>query len=107
MGYLFTSSRGFFDKTYIIGFTGYEGLSQRIISSTKTKLSKPNKNGLEQWISEKGFDQGFLDFKSFRTAHPDYNEPFYMRRDNYLSIKAVWSDMYDGIYYIKTTEPCK
>lgn len=107
MGCLFTSSGGFFDKTYIIGFTGYEGLSQRIISSTKTKLSKPNKNGLEQWMSEKGFDQGFLDFKSFRIANLDYNEPFYMRRTNSLSIKALWADMYDGIYYIKTTEPCK
>jgi hypothetical protein len=48
----------------------------------------------------------FVDFKPFRTQTPAYEEYFQMKGINHFSQPAIWTRIFDGIFYIKEMTPC-
>jgi erythromycin esterase len=107
MGYLFGNSPGMADQTYIMCFTGFEGISKWKTSGRTIKLSPAGDNSLEGWINKAGFKNGFIDFKPFLTSHAGYVERFSMRGYDWLDAKLNWVQAYDGVFYIGATQPCE
>jgi erythromycin esterase len=107
MGYLFTDDPVMQDKTYIIGFTGFQGETGRITSSNKYNIPKPEKDGLESWLADKKVSYGFVDFKAFRKRNPVVNESFNMRYTNWISVKLPWHNLCDGVFYISNMTACQ
>ena len=107
MGYLFGNFSGMADQTYIMSFTGFEGISKWKTSGRTIKLSPAGDNSLEGWINKAGFKNGFIDFKAFLKGHPGYDERFSMRGYDWLDAKLNWVQAYDGVFYIGTTQPCE
>lgn len=97
-------------KTYVLGFTSFDGEAGRI--GTKSfPVDKPDKNGFETWINP-SFDYAFTDFKSFNSLYPDYDKEFELKScvsDNnvHKSYPAQWNKIFDGIFFIRHMYPCK
>ena len=111
MGTNFTQYSAWLSKTYIIGFTSYEGTAGRL-NSKVYKLDKPEKNSFENWV-EPRYSFAFVDFKKFNIANIKTNQVFYMSgatlgnnkyHTNYL---AAWNMIFDGVFFIKEMYPCK
>ena len=66
MGTNFTQYSAWLSKTYIIGFTSYEGTAGRL-NSKVYKLDKPEKNSFENWVDSR-YPFAFIDFKQFNIA---------------------------------------
>jgi erythromycin esterase-like protein len=102
-------------KTYILGFTSYEGTSGRLYIGNKLgkkyKLDKPKTNSFENWINP-GYDFAFVDFQAFNSTHPAYREDFYlsgavMGSLYHTSFKASWNNIFDGVFFIREMYPCE
>ncbi len=109
MGAVFTQENFTKDKTYILGFTSYEGTAGRIFWK-KYKIEKPRSNTFETWIDPK-LDYVFVDFKKYNLLNPSLNESFYMSgsikgNEQHTNHQAQWSKIFDGVFYIKRMYPC-
>jgi erythromycin esterase-like protein len=109
MGGVFTSDTALMHKTYTIGFTSYEGTAGRL-TQKKYKLQKPPANSFENWINP-ACNYAFVDFKKYNLAEPAGNEFFYMSASVktpglHTNSQAVWTKIFDGIFYIKEMYPC-
>lgn len=110
MGGTFTSDSALADTTYIIGFTSYRGTAGRI-GRKKYRIRKPKANSFENWINP-DYDYAFTDFKKYRMENPGKNEFFLMSGSvkgnaHHTSSKAQWTNIFDGIFYIKEMYPCR
>ena len=98
------------NKTYVIGFTSFDGEAGRI--GTKTfAVDKPDKNGFETWINPM-FDYAFTDFKKFNSSYPNFDKEFELKScvsDNnvHKSYPAQWNKIFDGMFFIRHMYPCK
>jgi erythromycin esterase len=110
MGTLFT--RGdVMRNTYIMGFASYEGYSGRTFGGKLHKLTKPRSNSFENWIP-RGYEYAFVDFQKFNSLYPGVKEIFYMSggitvNSANRSSDAEWNKIFDGVFFIRTMEPCK
>lgn len=98
-------------KTYILGFASYEGYSGRTFGGKLHKLDKPRNNSFENWIP-RSYEYAFVDFAKFNSIHPGHKEPFYMTggistSSTDRSSSAQWNRVFDGVFFIRTMEPCK
>ena len=100
MGSIFTKDSMLEKKTFIIGFTSYEGFAGRI-GSQKYKLNKPRINSFENWI-DKSSNYAFINFRNFTGK----NELFYMSGINHNNYEGLWNKVYDGVFFIRKMYSC-
>jgi len=110
MGSIFTTDSLVRQKTYIIGFTSYEGTAGRLFQK-QYKIKRPGSNSFENWIN-KGYAYAFIDFKKFNLLNPNDHEMFYMSgsiKGNMLHTnhKAQWNKIFDGVFFIRKMDPCE
>jgi len=110
MGAIVTNDTILNKETYILGFTSYEGTAGRVYQ-TIYNIPKPKQNSFERWINP-NYKYSFVDFKRYRTLNPDKKESFYLAgsiigNQHHTISKAVWTNIFDGIFYIKNMYPCK
>jgi len=102
MGSYFTVDSFRLKKSYIIGFTSYEGTAGRLGFKEFT-IRKPKPNGFENWI-DKTYNYAFVDFRAFI----EESEPFYLKGLGHNSFfKKDWTKIFDGVFYIKNMYPCQ
>ena len=108
MGQILTRNPEVANQVYIIGFTGYTGISKRAFGSKRVfKISTPKKNSLESWINETKKENVFIDFLKLRSYEKYKNETFYMNFKNWFDEKSAWLNSYDGMIYINKISPCE
>lgn len=93
-------------KTYVLGFTSYEGEAGRI--GTKTfDVMKPKKNAFESWVPD-SLNYAFTDFTSFRNTNPGVDVNFRLKGlgHTYLHKGSAWHRIFDGIFFIRKMYPC-
>jgi len=110
MGGIFTTDTAIMNKTYILGFSSYEGTAGRI-QSKKYKLPKPPSYSFENWINT-AYNFAFVDFKKYNLTWPGANEMFSMSASiktpgTHTSSQAVWTKVFDGVFYIKEMYACE
>ena len=106
MGQNFTKDSSIAKQTYIIGFTGYSGISQRAFGNMPAiNISKSKKNSLESWVNETGHESAFINFQQFQKSEIA-QQAFTMNFINWLDAKSEWINAYDGVIYIQETIPC-
>lgn len=110
MGTWYTSDAAIRDRTYIIGFTSYAGTAGRL-NEKPYKISKPQKNSVESWMN-KDYRFAFLDFSDYNRINSQKQESFYMSGAiiggaYHRSQLAEWTNVYDGVFYIKDMYHCK
>lgn len=102
MSSFFTRDSSLLQKSYIIGFTSYEGEAGRLGMKT-FKIRKPKSDGFENWIN-KNFDYAFVDFRKYGGD----SEQFYLKGLGHNTFfKKDWTKIFDGIFYIKEMYPCE
>lgn len=106
MGSLFTQNEVLNKQTYVLGFASKTGVSKRTIVKDATTIPGPTRNSFESWIDDT-IPYAFVDFKSFREKHPNFNKFFLLKGYDHLYITAVWSRIFDGIFYIRDMTPCE
>lgn len=92
-------------QTYFLGFNSRVGTSGRITNDKKFALEQPAKNGFESWIPE-SVPYAFVDFKQFRKENPSQKKYFLMKGVYHLTDSGLWTEIYDGIFYIRDMYPC-
>lgn len=106
MGWVFTNKPENNSKTYVLGFTAKQGTYQRTIVDERAYIvGIPRKNSFERWISPE-ISYAFVDFKAFRAQNQTYSKPFEMKGLGHYSQKAKWTQVFDGIFYIRDMTPC-
>jgi erythromycin esterase-like protein len=102
MSSYFTRDSSLLEKSYIIGFTSYEGEAGRLGMKT-FKIRKPKPDGFENWIN-KSFNYAFVDFKIYNGN----SEEFYLKGLGHNTFfKKDWTKIFDGIFYIKEMYACE
>jgi erythromycin esterase len=92
------------DSIYGIGFASFQGKYGRPYSPS-ANIPSPKPDGFENWINA-NFQYAFTDFTSFRKKNPGNQPMFFMNNPGHASVLAKWTDIYDGIFYIKNMNPC-
>jgi erythromycin esterase len=105
MGTVFTKDSLNNEQTYVLGFTSKGGFSQRAGFREGFEVYKPIKNGFENWIDNKHYF-AFIDFKHFKKQNPGFKEFIPMKGYGHGTDLAVWTDIFDGVFYIRNMTPC-
>ncbi|MBC7418455.1 MAG: erythromycin esterase family protein, partial [Pedobacter sp.] len=92
-------------QSYFLGFNSRLGTSGRITIDKKFAVELPVKNSFESWIPET-VPYAFVDFKQFRKESPSGKKYFLMKGVYHITDSASWTDVYDGIFYIRDMYPC-
>ncbi|MGN7987695.1 erythromycin esterase family protein [Pedobacter sp. 22226] len=93
------------EQTYILGFDSRTGNAGRITNDKKNVVQTPFNDSFETWIP-KNIPYAFIDFKQFRNENPIKKEYFFMKGVEHSANSALWTDVYDGIFYIRDMYPC-
>jgi hypothetical protein len=107
LGAYFTKELGFAGQTYVLGFSSFEGTAGRTTANTKYQLPAREDKSFERWISQKGRDFAFVDFRGFNKKNPNYSSLFMMSASNHFQQKGAWHKAYDGIFFIRTMYACE
>lgn len=105
MGNFFTADQQLNEQTYILGFNSRVGTSGIVTVEKKYVAEPPAKNSFETWIPET-VPYSFVNFKQFREENPDNKRHFLMKGVYHFTDSASWTDIYDGIFYIREMYPC-
>ncbi|WP_029279921.1 erythromycin esterase family protein [Pedobacter borealis] len=105
MGNFFTTDQQLNEQTYILGFNSRVGTSGIVTIEKKYAAEPPAKNSFETWIPET-VPYSFVNFKQFREENPDNKKYFLMKGIYHFTDSASWTDIYDGIFYIREMYPC-
>ncbi len=105
MGGIFTSDQKLHAQTYVLGFNSRTGTAGRINNSQKFSVKPPTENSFETWIPD-SFHYAFVDFKRFRINNPREKEPFSMKGLGHGATNSVWTDHFDGVFYLRDMYPC-
>jgi len=104
MGNLFINNKNLEKQTYIIGFTSAYGTTGRA-GTGKTNDVRLPKSGFETWIKE-NVKYGFIDFRKFNILNAKYTKDFKLKALGHGSIPGKWTNVFDGIFYIREMTPC-
>lgn len=105
MGTVFTSDSLRNEQTYVLGFSSKYGAYKRVGQPQSTRVLKPLKNSFETWLDDK-HAYAFIDFKRFRKENPSFSKHFPMKGHGQQHDVGIWTEMYDGIFYIRDMTPC-
>ncbi|WP_210463124.1 erythromycin esterase family protein [Rufibacter roseolus] len=103
MGTIFNKNSRNSATTYVIGFNSRDGQYANNSGTKVMPVGKPFKDGFETWIDD-SVSYGFIDWKKFRALQPNYSETFKMKSRQMYST-GNWSDVFDGIFYIRDMTP--
>lgn len=92
------------DTMYILGFTSYKGKAGRVMVKP-FNVPAPKKNSIEKWMSVNDPAYAFVDLKAYREANPAGKELFFMKGKFHKNAEAVWTDVFDGVFYIRDMYP--
>jgi erythromycin esterase len=108
MGTYFSADSILTKQTYILGFTSHYGKTQTALKAAQnipaTVLKKRRSNDFENWIDQE-IKYGFVDFKSFKKKNPNYADYFKLKARGHSPIDARWTDLFDGIFFIREMQP--
>ena len=105
MGEVFTEDKTLEESTYILGFASKQGTAGRLSSTQKHyTVDRPNRNGFETWMPE-NTSLAFVDFKKYRLENPSSKEYFEMKGKSHQSSSAIWTNVFDGVFYIRDMYP--
>ena len=110
MGAHFTAPPGRAAQTYCLGFLSGTGSTRRVQAPQPTRIAAPRRGSFESWLPAGPY--AFVDFRAFRAQQPGYAVPFYMRGLGYEGATggyydvAAWTNIFDGIFFIREMEPC-
>lgn len=90
------------EKIYILGFTSLQGSFKRTNYDEIIEINKPNKKSFESYVSNLNYNFGFLDLKTLNQKLPFKMSGIFHNS----SIKANWSTIFDGVFYIKEMKGC-
>ncbi|KAA5540566.1 erythromycin esterase family protein [Adhaeribacter rhizoryzae] len=107
MGYVFTNIAGNLDKTYILGFTSYEGTAGRVTMPNKFAVFTPQKDGLEDWLGGLNYSFSFTNMQSGQRNKKIAEGFFSAKLKSHRNVTAAWTKGFDGIFYIHTMYPCQ
>jgi erythromycin esterase len=107
MGYVFTNIAGNLDKTYILGFTSYEGTAGRVTMRNKIEVFTPEKDGLEDWLEQLNYSFSFTNMQPVQRNQKISQETFSAKLKSHRNITAAWLKGFDGIFFIHTMYPCQ
>lgn len=105
MGHFFTRDSLLSEQTYILGFSSKFGTAGRITNPKTYNVVPPVRNSFETWIHN-DIQYGFVDFKKFRDLNPKSKEYFNMKGKYHSYNEAVWTQVFDGVFYIRDMFPC-
>lgn len=111
MGTVLTTDSGISKKTYVVGFTSYQGTAGTFPAKIY-KIEKPKPNSFENWVN-KDFQYAFLDFTQFNAANPGTTQVFNMSGSTlgnnryHTNYPAEWNKVFDGVFYIRDMYPCE
>lgn len=105
MGYYFTQQPMFTNNTYVLGFTSYSGTTGRVYSNPY-QIIRPQKESAEEWINQKRYAFAFVNFHEITNGKTEYDKLFLMRGQDHYQMKANWTKLFDGIFFIKVMYPC-
>lgn len=106
MGHFFTRDSLLNAQTYILGFSSKLGTAGRITNPKTYHVSSIKKNSFESWIAD-STQFAFIDFKKYRGLNPKPMEYFNMKGKHHSYNEAVWTEVFDGIFYIRDMYPCE
>lgn len=89
------------DSVYIMGFDSYGGKAGRTTMGLTYDVQQAMPDSFEDWVNKLHHDYGFINFRGLKI-----NEPFYMKGLIHYYDKINWTQMYDGMFYIKNMFPC-
>jgi len=97
--------KGMGRKSYVIGFTAYEGFVGRV-GTQPYKLEKVNPTGLEYLFNEAGLENAFVGFRKSELPENRWlKEKIVSRPLGYLDMYADWTDKMDAIIYTRKMVP--
>lgn len=105
MGTVFTSDSLRNAQTYVLGFSSKYGAYKRVAQPKSSPVLKPLKNSFETWMDDK-HAYAFIDFRRFRKENPSFSKHFPMKGHGQQHDIGIWTEMYDGIFYIRNMTPC-
>lgn len=105
MGHYFTQDSTLNQQTYVLGFTSKVGTAGRVSMPNSFRINPPVRNGFEYWIAPE-LKYAFVDFKKFRSLYPNNADYFNMKGRHHLNNEAVWTKVFDGVFYIRDMYPC-
>lgn len=94
------------DTMYILGFTSYSGTAGRVMVKP-FRVKKPAKTSIERWMAAGDPAFAFVDLKAWRLANPAVKELFFMKGKFHENAEAIWTDVFDGVFYIRDMYPCR
>ena len=106
MGTIFTRDSLNNQETYVLGFASKRGSYRRVQYPQALSVLKPLKNSFESWIDD-CLPYGFVDFKAFRRKHPAFSDYFPMKGHGQSYNIGTWTNMFDGVFYIRDMMPCE
>lgn len=106
MGSYLAEDTAFIKQTYILGFNSKQGTAGRITISKTYTVSQVKKNSFEDWVG-KSSRYAFLDFKKFRELNPNSINYFNMKGNHHSYNEAIWTNVFDGIFYIRDMYPAE
>jgi len=105
MGEAFTEDKSLEKSTYILGFASKQGTAGRLSTTQKHyTVDRPNRNGFETWMPENA-NFAFVDFKKYKLENSNPKEYFEMKGKSHQSSSAIWTDVFDGVFYIRDMYP--
>lgn len=93
------------DSIYAIGMSSKRGEYRRFFGKTQM-IDKIQANSFENWISD-SIQYAFIDFRKFRNNTKKVTPMFVMSNPDHANVSARWTNIYDGIFYIRDMLPCQ
>ncbi len=105
MGSYFTNDSTKLHTTYVLGFDSYSGYAGRLGWDT-SKIAEPKSDGFENWI-DKQYQYAFVDFKKLKSSNDYKPEAFFLKGMGHMNYKENWTEIFDGIFFIRNMYACK
>ena len=90
----------FGNQIFSMSFSSGEG-SFGIAGEAAYPLPVPPEGSIEYMLDELGYTAAFIDYSQMK------NETFYSSALGNIPIKASWQDIFDGLFYIRTSYPAE
>lgn len=76
------------------------------INAQKYTVQPADKNGMKNWMPD-SLKYGYVDFRAFLKKEIKPSEYFIMKGLGHRFGFALWTKMYDGLFYIRAMYPCE
>jgi erythromycin esterase len=92
------------NQIYTLGFTAYDG-SYGYWGGTPQTLGQPSENSLEDLMYKAGLNYAIVDFQHLDSSGSWLQEKMATWAIYYSELRADWTQIYDGIMFIKDMTP--